>query len=693
MKILLAPLLCAGAMTLHAEIKKVQPVTEVSPVPLFPSGRSPTPDVYPENCDAACIQRIAEKTQQERKASRPNERTSGTGKPVDRIFYEPNIGNPWGDFDVVYHNGLYHLFYCAWPYADPYVLLTSKDAVNWEFRGGVLDLNFDETFSNTLNVHRVDDRFIMEYHTGYIDPKLKMNLARRYATSKDLIHWERVSPPINFTSGSQYAARCEGNYLLRDEHGEYVKTDGYYHGTWCAASAKKELGCGFGRSKDGLHWEALPPIRTEGLPRPSLLPGSNEKKHNILGEVTGFFLIDGTYYIVATDYHNGKRQCIVVSSKTMEGPYTPVKNNFVPGSTLNFYVRFCKSANGDILTNSHIFTDNYLQGLKVPRIFAVHPFDKVEFKDGAMWFRYWNGNDVIKKTKLALKAEAPKSLVTYFENKFDVGKGLFFEGTFRDQKAARKIGAAMPIASISASSTVASEHVENAFLPEKAIDDVANTEWVGFLSKDKPVELVLTLKEPMRVGAIRLRWVDYWHAQNIEIDYDDIGQWKPSGTTLGKHPAREVSFYENVNQTTGKIRLRLSTNTPEISYVGLQGIKLYASSADRLQDHTGTGLFIECDPDGSGYAILCDKGNVKTGYVDKDGAHFNFENDRDIPVAENKSGEHTFKVILRDQFVSVYLDDYAAAMLILRKQPTGRIGVISMENSTAVKSINAWEAK
>jgi len=62
-----------------AEINKVHPVTEVSPVPLYPAGRSPTPDVYPENCDAACIQRIAEKTQQERKTPRANERTSGTG--------------------------------------------------------------------------------------------------------------------------------------------------------------------------------------------------------------------------------------------------------------------------------------------------------------------------------------------------------------------------------------------------------------------------------------------------------------------------------------------------------------------------------------------------------------------------------------------------------------------------------------
>ena len=79
--------------------------------------------------------------------------------------------------------------------------------------------------------------------------------------------------------------------------------------------------------------------------------------------------------------------------------------------------------------------------------------------------------------------------------------------------------------------------------------------------------------------------------------------------------------------------------------------------------------------------------------MDKDGTHFNYENDRDIPGAGNKSGEHTFKVILRDQFVSVYLDDYAVAMLCLRKQPTGRIGVISMDNRQVVNSINAWEAK
>ena len=703
-KTLLISLLCAGAITLHAamkpdvatlsvaEINKVKlPPEGGSPVPLYPAGRSLTPDVYPENCDAACIQRIAEKTRQERKTPRANERTSGTGVPVDRIFYEPNIGNPWGDYDVVYHNGLYHLFYCAWPYADPYTLLTSKDAVNWEFRGGVLDVNFDELFSNTLNVHSLNGRFIMEYHTGYIDPKLKMNLVRRYATSKDLIHWERVSPMINFPCDTNhYTGRCEGNYLLRDGHGEYVKTDGYYHGIWCAVSVSKGLGCGFGRSKDGLHWEALPAIHTERLAK---APAIKAEKYNILGEVTGFFLVDGTYYIVSTDYHRGKSQCIVVSSKTMEGPYAPVENNPVLGSTLNFYIRFCKSANGDILTNPHIFSDSYLRDLKVPRIFAVPPFDRVEFEDGSMWLRYWSGNDVIKKVKLDLKAEKSQSPITYFENRFDAGKGLFFEGTFTDRNTSSLSDKGIPIASISASSTVPSEFVENAFLPANAIDNKPTTEWVGQLSKDTPVELVLDLKEPVRVGCARLNWVDKWPAQKVSIEYFENGQWKKAKAEPGKHPARAVSLFENINCMTGKIKLRLTTNKPEVSYVGLKGIKLYEASADRLQDHSGAGLFIECDADGSGYVILCGKGNVKTGYVDKDGGHFNYENDRDIPMAGNKPGAHTFKVILRDQFVSVYLDDYAAAMLVLRKQPTGRIGTISIENNLKITEMSAWEAK
>ena len=190
--------------------------------------------------------------------------------------------------------------------------------------------------------------------------------------------------------------------------------DGWLYGYFTADPDPAKVNyphCGFGfaRSKDGVTWEALPPVGGD-----------------ISGDFGGIEKIGDKYYALISHFAGHGR--VVVSDKP-EGPFHAQKKNFKMFGTQDqsaaCFPRFIHGAPGGPLVNHH-----YMDGVTYSA-----PFKAVEIdREGVLRLKWWNGNDTLKSEPVEFSLGAREGYAASMllvDHKVNLGRVAVVEGTAR----------------------------------------------------------------------------------------------------------------------------------------------------------------------------------------------------------------------------------------------------------------------
>ncbi len=332
-----------------------------------------------------------------------------TWKPekIQAGFYSPQrVGQLW-DTWLYFYKGQYYQYYLAgvpgkW---DSFELMTSKDGVNWKEAGRMLEPRPGTTWMGTGHIIEAPDfknhnRWIMNYSEWVGDKQDIM-----FATSDDLLHWTKVNDSCRFIQDGRWY-KTKGRWDCIDC---IKRDDGSFYGYFTADPLLEKFprqvcGFGFAESKNGINWNALPPV--EG---------------DITGELGGIQKIGNKYYITVSE---GR----IAAADKPEGPFLAQKKNqnmFGSGCDIYFPRFFHNPPIDKTLKNNGVLVNHFYTGKDT--IFSA-PLKAVDIdNDGILRLKWWKQNDLLKdkKFKLSLnKKSGSASAVKFFIETFntnDVG--------------------------------------------------------------------------------------------------------------------------------------------------------------------------------------------------------------------------------------------------------------------------------
>jgi hypothetical protein len=324
---------------------------------------------------------------------------------VQAGFFTPaRAGKIW-DTWIYYHDGKYYMYYLAGSggHWDGHELATSEDGVHWTEYGVMIKPRAGVTWMGTGHIWKSPDfagnhQWVMNYSEWFGDKQDIM-----FATSTDLLNWTKVDEKYRFVQDVRWY-KAKGRWDCIDA---IQRDDGSMYGYFTANPDGKKIAyrpCGFGfaESKDGISWEALPPI--EG---------------DIAGEFGGIQKLGDKYYILISE---GR---VAVGDKP-EGPFLGQKKNHnVFGKGCNIYFpRFFHNAPGGPLVN-HFYKDG--------TVFAA-PLKDIEVdREGILRLKWWKNNDKLKaepiEAKLIAAGAAYASSLRMLDKKLDLSRTNIIEGT------------------------------------------------------------------------------------------------------------------------------------------------------------------------------------------------------------------------------------------------------------------------
>ena len=322
-------------------------------------------------------------------------------------FYTPQrVGQLW-DTWLYYYNGLYYQFYLAgipgkW---DSFELMTSIDGVKWQEVGKILEPRKGTTWMGTGHIiespnFKNHPQWIMNYSEWFGDKQDIM-----FATSDDLLHWEKVNDSLRFIQDERWY-KAKGRWDCIDC---VKRNDGSFYGYFTADPLFEKFphpvcGFGFAWSKDGITWNALPPV--EG---------------DIKGELGGIQKIGDRYYITVSE---GR----IASADKPEGPFLAQQKNpnmFGQGCDIYFPRFFHNPPIDKTLKENGVLVNHFYTGKDT--IFSA-PIKAVDIdKEGILRLKWWEQNNLLKdrKFKLSLVKNSNSSeIVQFFREIFstnDVG--------------------------------------------------------------------------------------------------------------------------------------------------------------------------------------------------------------------------------------------------------------------------------
>lgn len=338
------------------------------------------------------------------------------------MLFRPKQELMW-DTWLVPHEGVYYLFYIriSLPRRRPYEgfgtgpdgisVARSHDLLHWEEIGPVLEKHPDAAWLGTGMIHKVGNEFIMNFSEERPIGHQVVCLAK----SQDLLRWIRLpaeyeirpDPRYYQTEPSESADPLPrwdslGIVSPSGERSEYL--------AFITANAQNTLPghcgtLGFLKSKDGLHWEALPPVVEPGLFPSYEVPeyvGFNGRHYVIFStNTTAGPRFDprargphsGTYYVVADDikgpYVRPPVDCLLLGQRDttfLFGTYVG-RSICIDGGKRLFY---------------HHWTANYPEGWWGP------PKILVERGPYQLGLDYWPGCEKLKASLLAKGVEEKK---------------------------------------------------------------------------------------------------------------------------------------------------------------------------------------------------------------------------------------------------------------------------------------------
>ena len=298
---------------------------------------------------------------------------------VQAGFFTPphRPGQLW-DTWLYYHEGVYYMYYLAgkggrW---DAHELAVSTDAVHWQYVKKIAGPRTGTKWMGTGHLWKSPDfdtsgRWVMNY-SEWVGPKQDI----MFATSTDLVNWQKVDESFRFVQDRRWYK----------EHGRWdcidtiKNTDGGLYGYFTATPDASKVdyphcGFGFARSKDGIRWEALPPV-----------PGEMH------GEFGGIEKIGNRYYVTISEGRIG------VGDRP-EGPFMKQKKNHNIFGGDVYFPRFFHGAPDGVLMN-HFYRGGPVYAAPLKAV-------ECDKEDGTLRLVWWRGNEALKAIPLPVRWERP----------------------------------------------------------------------------------------------------------------------------------------------------------------------------------------------------------------------------------------------------------------------------------------------
>ncbi|MCX2723447.1 glycosyl hydrolase [Roseibium salinum] len=295
-----------------------------------------------------------------------------------------------GDVDVVYHDGLFHLFHLVLPNHDFIAHAVSTDGMTWRRVKNALFVGepgeWDDDMLWTMHVTPDPDRpgEWRMFYTGLARSEFGRVQRVGLARSKDLYRWERCNGgayPLEITSPLYESSTDEGRHWVsfRDPF-FYVDPQSGERLLLCSARVKDgpviRRGCvGVARetSPDCFSFEAP-------LHRPGLYDDV---------EVPNLLQLDGRYYLLGSIREDTKIHYWY--SNTLEGPYENFFDNVIL-PTGNYAGRICRSEERVLLFNFFSKTE-VLYGREVVKKLLPPPKELVTDQAGRLKLKSNRGFD------------------------------------------------------------------------------------------------------------------------------------------------------------------------------------------------------------------------------------------------------------------------------------------------------------
>jgi len=329
------------------------------------------------------------------------------------MFFKPKsraTGRLWDNW-LYYHQGTHYLYCLSGPHVRWHgiSLATSPDGVHWREHGLVLRKSEGVTWMGTGHTWKSpnfdkDGKFFMNFS--------EWKGARQtifFAQSTDLMRWTRL--------GNEYEFKQDTRWYQENGRWDCIfavpRPGGGYYGYW-TANPKTHVGFGFGETRDGVSWRALPPPKIDFGP-------VDPSPHFEVGAV---WKIGRMYYNLVHGYSNWRMWTLVADNPA--GPFRPAKKNYcVMGGSSTCFTRFYPTNPDGLLVSHYAWNRDFRNVYFAPLKSAVVD------DEGTLRLGWWRGNEKMKHQAVDVKPPIPSadSRIAMLENTFDPQQGMILEGT------------------------------------------------------------------------------------------------------------------------------------------------------------------------------------------------------------------------------------------------------------------------
>lgn len=321
---------------------------------------------------------------------------------VQAEFYTPphRVGEAW-DTWIYWLGETYPMYYIAGPPGqwDAHEIAVSRDGVHWDYHGIAVKPRPNTQWIGTGPIWKSpafdqNGVWILNYSEWAGDRQDIM-----FATAPDLLHWTKVEKSLRFVQDSRWYKQ-KGRWDCIDVvEGEDGSLYGYFTADPDPAKVNHpHCGFGFARSKDGLRWEALPPV-----------PG------DMNGEFGGIEKIGARYYITMSEGRIGM-------GDRPKGPFVGQKKNHnVFGGSI-YFPRFFHTAPGGVLMH-HFFSGGPIYAAPLKAI-------NVD-REGILRLVWWPANAKLKAARIPVKMRPRQGPGQWLEDKIEGNQTTVIEGIVR----------------------------------------------------------------------------------------------------------------------------------------------------------------------------------------------------------------------------------------------------------------------
>lgn len=334
-----------------------------------------------------------------------------TDLPQSMFFKSKLVSAHW-DTWMYFYQDTFYLYYLITEHSpgEGFGVATSPDGVTWTDHGWAIRASDKMVkYLGTGAVWQpidfdISHRFICNYSEWREDEAGQMTQNILFAWSEDLINWNKFGDEMMFQIDKRWydvSGRWDCIYPL-------CKADGSYIGYW-TATPKDHVGIGFGQSRDGIKWEALP--------APQLIWDDIDIPQTM--EAGAIEVFDGRYYAMTGIPSSFSIRTMIADQpsgafKVASHNYGLMENSGVHKHT--YFSRFLRTPEGILVNHHAIERSNNVNGRSICQ-FAPLKKAFIDEQD-TLWLIYWKGNDRLKRNS---------SILT--DSLLNISDGVIIEGT------------------------------------------------------------------------------------------------------------------------------------------------------------------------------------------------------------------------------------------------------------------------